>query len=99
MDGQIGVVGAAASMRRAHDVGAHHHAGAAAGGRVVHGAMPADAEVADADGLERPQSLAQRLAGQRGRQRPREQLGKQGERPSRAMAQRVDGEVDDVAAR
>ena len=74
---RLRVAGARGIDGGAQDIGAHDHAGAAAGRRIVHGAMPADAELADADGVERPQPLAQRLARQRRRQRPGKQLGKQ----------------------
>ena len=40
-------------------------------------AVPADPELADGDGVERPQALLQGLARQRRRQRPGKQLGKQ----------------------
>jgi len=60
-------------------VGAHHHAGATAGGRIVHRAVLADAVLADVAHLQRPKILLQRLADQRHTERSGEHLGKQSE--------------------
>ena len=59
------------------DVGAQHHAGAAAERRIVHAAVAIGREVADVHRLERPDTGPQRAAGERMLQRTREHLGKQ----------------------
>ena len=51
--------------RPGQHVGAHHHAGAAAGRRVVDGAVAAEAEVTDRHGGERPDVRLERLARER----------------------------------
>ena len=56
----------------AEHVGLHHHAGAAAGRRVVDAAMLVGCEGADIDHVERPRAGRQSLAGKARAQRPRE---------------------------
>ena len=51
--------------RLGQNIGAHHHAGAAAGRRVVDGAVAVGGEIADLDRLQRPRSGFERPAGQR----------------------------------
>ena len=64
---------------RGQHVGAQHHAGAAARGRIVHRAVPAEAVLADVVRVERPVAALQRLAGQGKSERAGKHLGKQGE--------------------
>src|SRR5262249_8235233 len=52
-------------------VGAHHHAGSAAGGRVVDGAVLVGRVRADVDGFERPQAGRERLTREAYAERPR----------------------------
>ena len=71
---RVGIGGYGRIEGRAKNVGAHDHSGTAAGGRVVHCPVAADTEVADGNGIERPKSLPQRVAGERSGERPRKQL-------------------------
>ncbi len=68
-------VGRGVVDRLGQNIGAHHHAGAAAGRRVVDGAVPVGGEIADLHGLERPGSGLQRPAGQRQAERARKHFG------------------------
>ncbi len=61
--------------RGGQHIGAHHHAGAAAGGRVVDRAVRADPVLADVLRLERPDARGERLARQARAERAREHLG------------------------
>ena len=71
MSGRIGPgIGAGGVDGRGGDVGAHHHAGAAAGRRVVDRAMLVGGEIADVDGLQRPFAFGERLAGEARRAAP-----------------------------
>ena len=60
-------------------VGAHHHAGSAAGGRVVDGAVLVGRVRADVDGFERPQAGRECLTREAYAERPRKHLGENGE--------------------
>src|SRR5215472_2526856 len=60
-------------------VGTHHHAGSAAGGRVVDGAVLVGRVRADVDGFERPQAGRERLTREAYAERPRKHLGEDGE--------------------
>ncbi len=74
---RIGFLGLGGIDGGGQHVGAHHHAGAAAGRRIVDGAMPADAELADGYRAQRPQAGLQRPADERDAERSREHLRKQ----------------------
>ena len=70
-------------MRRGVDrggqhIGLHHHAGAAARRRVIDGAMPVVRRIADVAHIERPEAAVERLAGERGAERPRKHLRETG---------------------
>src|SRR5262249_44830268 len=62
--------------RAGEHVGLHHHAGTAAGGRVVDRAMPVGGVVADIDRVKRPHAVRQRLAGEAQPQRAGKHLRK-----------------------
>jgi len=64
---------------RGRHISAHHHAGAAAGGRVVHRPMLAQAMLADVAHIQRPKPIGQCLAQQRDAQRPRKHFGEERE--------------------
>jgi hypothetical protein len=61
-------------QRSGENVGAHHHAGAAAGRGVVDRTMAVLGEIADLHGVEQPTSLGQRAAGQAMAERPGKHL-------------------------
>ena len=61
--------------RLGQHIGAHHHARAAAGRRVVDRAVPVGREVADLHRLERPRARLQRPAGERQAERARKHFG------------------------
>src|SRR5208283_1478136 len=65
--------------RGAKHVGAHDHAGAAAGRRIVDGAMAADAVIANLPRLQSPDSARQRVASKRHAQGTRKHLRKESE--------------------
>src|SRR5690606_13006907 len=56
--------------RAGKNVGSHHHAGTAAGRRVIDAAMLVEREVADLHGVERPRSLAHGATCERLAERP-----------------------------
>src|SRR5262249_27587877 len=64
----IGVADAGMIDGGGKDVRTQDHAGAPARGRVVDGPVTAEPELADVDGIERPDPALQRLARQRGRE-------------------------------
>ena len=69
----------AASMRARQHVGLHHHAGAAAGRRVVDGAVPVGGVLADVAASSDQMPAGQRLAGEAHAERPGKHLGKERE--------------------
>ena len=73
------VLGRGGVDRRRQHVGAHHHAGAAAGRRVVDGAMAAEPMLADLPRLKRPDAARKRVAGERQAQGTWKHFGKEGE--------------------
>ena len=65
--------------RPGKNIGAHHHARAAAGRRVVDRAVAVGGEVTDLDGFQRPGAGLQRAAGERQAERARKHFGVEGE--------------------
>ena len=74
---RIGFVDAGVVDGGGEDIGAHHHAGAAARRRVVDGAVAPKAEVANGNGAQRPQPRLQRPADERDTERPGKHLREQ----------------------
>ena len=60
--------------RRREYIDAQHHPRSATGRRIVNGLVPADSEVADLDGIQRPFALFERPPGQRDTERPGKHL-------------------------
>ena len=61
------------------NIGFQHHAGAAAGGMVIHGAVPVGCGRADVAGIEGPETLVQGLARERNAKGARKHFGEEGE--------------------
>ena len=64
---------------RRQNIGFQHHAGAAAGRMVIHGAVPVGGGGADVADVEGPEAVVQRLARQRNAERAGKHFGKEGE--------------------